>query len=194
MKRWFHLGAASLAAAAIWGAYALGGIEGSKHDFTSKDWSGGDLCAACHTPHRHEPPRAAPLWQPAADLTRRFGSAIGGPGGPALGTLMCMRCHDGTLARDTLGGLKQSRFLNVSNPAIFTTGHGTNDHPVNVEYPQFDRGYRPLNFVTAAGLIPVPDGRIQCSSCHEPHDAQDQPYMLVMSNARSALCLTCHDK
>ena len=31
---------------ALIGRWAWGGIEGSKHDFSDKDWSGGDTCSA----------------------------------------------------------------------------------------------------------------------------------------------------
>lgn len=174
--------------------WALGQVEGSKHDFSSKDWAQDDLCAACHTPHQHEPPKAAPLWDSNADLSRRFGSAVGTKNEPALGTLMCMRCHDGTIAKDTLGALKQERFVNKENPALFRSAHGFSDHPVNVRYPAVDRGYKPPATLAAQGYVSLPDGKVQCSSCHDPHDQARQEYMLVMSNNRSALCLSCHNK
>ncbi|MBN4058944.1 cytochrome c3 family protein [bacterium AH-315-J04] len=40
----------------------------------------------------------------------------------------------------------------------------------------------------------MPNGRVECTSCHDPHNQSGAPYMLVKSNARSALCLTCHKK
>ena len=61
----------------IVGGFALGGVEGSKHDFSNKAWSTDDTCGACHSPHRAQPPKAAPLWDPNADLTRTFGTSIG---------------------------------------------------------------------------------------------------------------------
>jgi predicted CXXCH cytochrome family protein len=36
-------------------------------------------------------------------------------------------------------------------------------------------------------------GKMQCTSCHDPHDNQFGKFM-VMNNAASALCLMCHDK
>ncbi len=38
------------------------------------------------------------------------------------------------------------------------------------------------------------DGRMECSSCHDVHDRNGHAKLLVKSNARSALCVTCHDK
>jgi predicted CXXCH cytochrome family protein len=46
--------------------------------------------------------------------------------------------------------------------------------------------------VTADGRIKLPDGRIQCTTCHDPHNTQRHAGMLVISNDRSRLCLACH--
>jgi predicted CXXCH cytochrome family protein len=35
--------------------------------------------------------------------------------------------------------------------------------------------------------------KVECASCHDVHDS-GFPSLLVMDNAASALCLTCHDK
>jgi predicted CXXCH cytochrome family protein len=173
---------------------AASGLAGSKHDFSRADWSPGDLCSACHTPHRERPPAAAPLWDADADLSRRFGNAAAGDARVGEGTRMCMRCHDGTVAKDTLGGVRQPRSPYTRHPGLFTAGHGGSDHPVAVAYPDFDRGYHPPSTVDAEGVVPVPHGRVECSSCHDPHNASGEDYMLVTSNDRSALCLACHIK
>ena len=107
---------------------------------------------------------------------------------------MCLRCHDGTIARDTIAPVSRERFVNKQNPGLFGTGHGTSDHPVGIDYPQFDKGYRPVPSVIAKGTVALPDGKVECSSCHDPHNMSGLNYMLVASNARSALCLTCHRK
>lgn len=173
---------------------AWAGIEGSKHDFTDKDWSGGDACGACHSPHRSAPPDAAPLWDPDADLTRRFGITMGDRREPGSGTLMCLRCHDGTLAPEAITGVAGDRFRNKHHPGLFGASHGTSDHPVGVPYPQFDKGFRPMASVLASGQVRLPDGKVECVSCHDPHNQAGEEKMLVRSNARSALCLTCHKK
>ena len=166
------------------------GIEGSKHDFSNTAWSKDDKCGACHAPHRAEAPKAAPLWDDDADLSRTFGQETSGSG-----TLMCLRCHDGTIARDNISEAPADRFVNKQHPALRRTGHGdTGDHPVGIEYPQFDKGYRPTISILAEGLVPLPNGNVECISCHDPHNAANVGHMLVKSNARSALCLTCHKK
>ncbi len=178
------------------GGWALGDIEGSKHDFSNQAWSTEDMCGACHAPHRDKLPATAPLWDAKADLSRRFGTSISQVKTltPGTGTLMCIRCHDGTIAKDAVGAVKRDRFANRQHPGIFSSAHGTTDHPVGVDYPDFDKGFRPLTTVVAKGTVVLPNAKVECLSCHDPHDTSGVKYMLVTSNARSALCLTCHKK
>ena len=179
---------------------AWAGVEGSKHDFSHKAWTKGDTCSACHTPHTSNPPKAAPLWDANADLSRTFGTPISGGSRPGSGTLMCIRCHDGTIAKDTISGQAKHlrwakpRFANKQHPGLFESGHQTSDHPVGVDYPGFDRGFRPAATVIAGGTVTLPAGKVECISCHDPHNTSGEPYMLVTGNGRSALCLTCHKK
>jgi len=171
------------------------GIEGSKHDFSQKPWAAGETCGVCHTPHRDEPPKAAPLWDPKADLSRRFGSAAKDKKPKAgSGTLSCLRCHDGTVAKETIAGVSKARYVNSRNPGIFGAIHGGTDHPVGVQYPLVNKGFHPVTSVMAKGTVVLPDGRVECISCHDPHNTSGAPHFLVSTNVRSALCLTCHRK
>lgn len=196
---------------------ARAGIEGSKHDFSNEDWTGGDSCAACHTPES-ERPADAPKWNPSADLSRRFGTAApqrqrrtksdqSGPTEPTNrrqlglrryqlgpGTTTCLRCHDGALASDLVPYDEPRPQANTFHPGRFASGHGSSNHPVGVPYPMFDRKYHAAGTVTAAGAVSLPDGKVECISCHDPHNDADLPSMLVATNSRSALCLTCHRK
>lgn len=193
MKFLFVLGAATIVGP-LFVATATPGIEGSKHDFSSKEWSGGDACTACHTQEKNEPPSAAPLWDAKADLNRRFGTSLAQSNAAGGGTTLCLRCHDGTIAMDAIAPVKTIRRpVSHLNPSSFSTGHGKGNHPVGVEYPAFDRGYEPSNLVIANRVV-LPDGRVECISCHDPHNMMGERAMLVRSNARSALCLTCHRK
>ncbi len=179
---------------AIIGGLAWGGIEGSKHDFGNKDWSGGDTCSVCHAVESEEPSPAAPLWDQNADLNRTFGTPLAQSKEAGFGTTLCLRCHDGTIARDNIADVTRERFANKGNPGLFTTGHGTSEHPVGIDYPHFDKGYRPATSVLATGTVQLPDDKVECISCHDPHNMAGEKYMLVTSNAGSALCLTCHRK
>lgn len=180
---------------AICAGLAWGGLEGSKHDFSGEGWTQGDSCAVCHTPHREEAPTVAPLWDPNADLNRTFGTPLVESKKAGLGTTLCLRCHDGTIARDMIPtASSRDRFPNKRHPGLFATGHGRSDHPVGVSYPRVDRGFHSLSRVESGGVVLLPGGQVECNSCHDPHNMSGHKYMLVMSNARSALCLTCHNK
>jgi predicted CXXCH cytochrome family protein len=174
--------------------WALGGIEGSKHDFSHEDWSGGNPCSVCHVAENGEPPAEAPLWDADADLNRTFGVSLEESKKAGLGTTVCIRCHDGTIARDTVGGSKRERFANKEHRGLFQAGHESSEHPVGVDYPLHEKGYKPMVAVLAKGTVSLPAGKVECVSCHDPHDMTGLEHMLVDTNGRSRLCLTCHRK
>jgi len=63
-------------------------VVNSKHDLSAHGpgpihaLSETQICVFCHTPHRDQPPQAALLWEPTADLARMCGRAA------------CISCHD----------------------------------------------------------------------------------------------------
>ena len=175
------------------GGWAFAELEGSAHDFSTEAWESVDECGACHTPEGETPP-VPPLWDTRADLTKRFGRSTTSKSKPGSGTLSCLQCHDGTIAKDATGSVNKDRFVHARNPGRFTTGHGRTDHPVGVEYPKIAKGYRPLTTVLSSRKVKLPDGKVECISCHDPHNESGGKHMLVTSNARSALCLKCHKK
>jgi predicted CXXCH cytochrome family protein len=66
-------------------------------------------------------------------------------------------------------------------------------HPIGIAYPIADPRYHPVASLSAPdSRIPLPDGRVQCISCHDPHNTGRHPAMLVRSNRGSGLCLSCH--
>ena len=91
----------------------------------------------------------------------------------------------------------------------------SNDHPVSVVY-KGDVANPPASLKTTGtvltgwvGAASISDllrnTRVECSSCHDPHNGYASPAQqgtgvapqvnyLRMSNANSALCLGCHDK
>jgi predicted CXXCH cytochrome family protein len=218
MKRLHALIGLAALAGIVAGGIAMADLTGSKHDFSNKAWAEGEKCGACHTPHSSVAPKAPPAWEPNADLNRRFGTTVpvrqrtdrrmqvgpSQPGNrrllvgrmydPGAGTLSCLRCHDGSIANDLVPGARPFHGPNSFHPGTFAAGHGRSDHPVGVEYPQNDRGYQPVNVVTSRKLITLPDNKVECMSCHDPHNEAGNKAMLVMSNSGSAMCLSCHRK
>ncbi|MFC2134992.1 cytochrome c3 family protein, partial [Bacteroidota bacterium] len=79
----------------------------------------------------------------------------------------------------------------------------SDDHPVSMDYTtataSADGGlFNPSVATTSLGGTIADDllinDKLECSSCHDAHDSAGVDDLLVMSNAASALCLTCHDK
>ncbi|GIK17578.1 MAG: hypothetical protein BroJett003_25420 [Planctomycetota bacterium] len=112
---------------------------------------------------------------------------------PGATSLICLGCHDGTVASSTIG-TAHAMLAGVREGFEVPDGFVWRDHPIGVPYPQRERGYAPRSRVESDGRIRLPEGRVECVSCHDPHHAAGEPYLLAMSNRRSALCLACHEK
>lgn len=209
----------------MWLAYVSinAGVQDTKHNFASASASPGaffygatQTCVFCHTAHNGGQ-SYAPLWNhetnpptyqtynsPTMDMTVEQ---------PHAGSLVCLSCHDGTIAVNSLsnlpgpegagnygtpGGnnLDASGKLQSSSSAYVGTDL-TNDHPVGVIY---DASKDPTGFYAKTGngqSYPdklLDDGLyVECSSCHNPHDNTYSNF-LVESNSGSGLCMRCHIK
>ena len=93
--------------------YAI--ISGSSHDFSAESWSGGQICEPCHIPHLASENPYTPLWGHDTtqvnyqdNLVTFYGTTWGSVNGP---TLMCLSCHDGTVALDSFGGNIGTEFI-----------------------------------------------------------------------------------
>ena len=178
-------------------AGAIAGIEDTLHNFTSNSpaWNTkGEICAPCHTPHNAEAITLAPLWSRTNSVasytlytsTTRNGSIVSPDGMSAL----CLSCHDGTLALDgyTGGGTDTTKL--TGDKMVGTDLRSS--HPISVVYDETaDGGLNSTNVAAVANLLD--GGKVQCSSCHDPHGAGFAS-LLRASNSASALCLTCHNK
>ena len=173
------------------------GLEGTKHDFTRLGLSEDQKCSVCHVPGNGEDPGSGALWDESADSGKRY--KLYGTGSGALGakSLLCLSCHDGSSAIDAFGGMEGDRSMADIGGGRSIIGRNRDlngDHPVGVEYPGWDRDYRSMVAVVQEGFVQLPEGRVECSSCHDPHGQSGIDKLLVKSNVRSALCLTCHRK
>jgi predicted CXXCH cytochrome family protein len=178
-----------------------GGVVGSVHDFAGPDTQPGEACRTCHLPHMQairpttQPAATQPATQPAFEMYRISGQRrvfIPNRYTPGPTSLICFGCHDGTIATSTIGS-SHAMLAGVREGFHMPDGFAWRDHPIGVLYPSNPQEYHPQSFVQARG-IRLPDGRIECISCHDPHNEMQRAGMLVMSNRRSNLCLTCHIK
>ena len=169
-----------------------------------------------------------PLWN--HELTGNFASYTmyqNGPGAPQVGakasqailngmtpgstSLLCLSCHDGSVAVNSYG--------NTSQPASSRSGGGGtigaqyvigkdnylgNHHPIGFSYDAaqaVDTELRPSGAATMGSAGPVSDhlygatNQMECGTCHAVHNKGNTGETLLWrSDASSRLCLTCHDK
>jgi len=183
-------------ASAAWGQ----GITGTPHDFSDRSVNG-ELCEICHVPHNGSPNPPAPLWQGPVTSTTftpyssdSLNAQVGQPDGVSLA---CLTCHDGTVALDSFGA---STSLASINAPFLLQSDLNNDHPVSFTYDASlageDGGLEaPVSDqkVDSAGLLRLFEGKLQCATCHNPHDNTYGKF-LTMDNTSSAMCITCHKK
>lgn len=191
----------------VFASVSFGQISSTVHNFSGAAWNNGDqICQPCHTPHNANlDVSGSPLWnhEVTDETFTVYTSAtldadpLGQPTGDSK---LCLSCHDGATAMDNFGN---------NTPVPTTMGAvagnlGTslmNDHPISFDYnattAATDGGlHDPTTTNSGLGSFisvdMLSDGVMQCSSCHDPHTSAGK--FLVMSNAASALCLTCHNK
>lgn len=204
------------------GAAAFGGVADTKHNFTSAASSpnayftgASQVCAFCHTPHNagteaplfnHQvsPPSYTPYTSSTMDMTRTPQ--------PTNGSLVCLSCHDGTIAVNSLndvpgpngaGSYGSPAGADLDGAGKLTASSNayvgqdlSDDHPVGIIYDQtLDNDFAPKTGNTLAypDKLLYQGTYVECSSCHDPHDNTYGDF-LVEDNGGSNLCLRCHTK
>jgi predicted CXXCH cytochrome family protein len=156
------------------------------------------VCKFCHTPHSGKPQSA--LWNrrnPGVTYEPYTSStALANPGQPTGASLLCLSCHDGTIA---LGELLDRRSPIAMMGGVTTIPPGTDlrhHHPVSFVYDANLAGRRGELRMPAALPKQIKldsAGQMQCTSCHDPHD-NDLGAFLVMPNTSSRLCVECQQQ
>jgi predicted CXXCH cytochrome family protein len=182
---------------------ASGGLVGSVHDFSSEGWSGGEICAPCHTPHNADTSAGGPLWDHEIDNSTAYTTyasptLVGTPEQPRAITKLCLSCHDGVVAIDSFGGTTGSVF--ISGTANLKTDL-SDDHPVSILWEHQKIFTAPIcgnchNFIDPnwVRILPFPDEFVECVTCHDVHDNTGFPQLLRITMSGSELCLYCHEK
>ncbi len=180
-------------------------IVGSAHDFSSQGWGTTEVCQPCHTPHNAGAVNDAPLWNhesTAATFTLYTSPTLDATmGQPSGASILCLSCHDGTVALENFGGTTTGTHF-ISGDALLGTDL-SNDHPVSFIYDTalagVDSGlYDPATVNSGLGGTISADmlfaDVLQCASCHDVHNGSGVGNLLLKDNTGSALCLTCHNK
>lgn len=150
-------------------------------------------CVACH--HVHAPTGVRGQWQPPTEEIAHF------PFYPYRveqlndSSMLCLSCHDGAVA-PAVSMPQHALIVSQIGRSVSTTGDGfrfpMGNHPVGVRYDMANPRFASEPGLRAGVEIPLPDGRIQCVSCHDPHGTTGHEDLLWVSNRRSGLCLSCH--
>jgi len=195
---------------------AAGTITGSAHDFTTKAWSGGRICVACHAPHNTDTTVVdAPLWNHTNSTAAytlysspTLNATITQPGG---GSKLCLSCHDGTVAVNSFGGVTGTTMISTvnnlgtnlkkSHPIGFTynTALATTDgslHDPATKTVTIGSGTQTKTGTINAVLLY--GGKMECDSCHDVHNTFTVgglgTGLVKVDPAGSKICLACHNK
>lgn len=174
----------------------------------------GEICVYCHTPHGGQVD--APLWNRNFNVSgnyQMYSSAtlqMSQDGEPTGISLACLSCHDGTIGLDVVinapnafGGTIPGTTPGTNTMPVGNTNLGEdlrNDHPISVVYdPTVDPAFNTATSILTAGLRlftdpASPGDKVQCASCHNPHDNTTAQPFLRIDNSSSSLCTTCHIK
>jgi predicted CXXCH cytochrome family protein len=164
-------------------------------------------CQYCHAPHSSISIGVPlPLWGQKLSTVNNYTlysdpAMVNQVEEPTLGSAsnLCLSCHDGTVAPGTnvpYGGLKMSGSM-ASQDLFVGTLQGV--HPFNFQLPLNCSNDNLLASLcsgsTGNPAVHLIKGNVQCNSCHDPHVQNNDPVagdFLVINNANSALCLSCH--
>lgn len=169
-------------------------VKNSPHDLSVgssaelKSIAGGQVCGYCHTPHSSDPQTPAWAIQKKGQIYTPYTSATlqAVAGQPDGASLMCLSCHDGTIAPGGVGiGLfHKNKKANLSLDL-------SDDHPVSFIYDN--------SLVATDKKLHSPDKRwvdgnskVQCTSCHDPHDNTKTKF-LKEGKEYGILCKQCHN-
>ncbi|HMK28516.1 MAG TPA: cytochrome c3 family protein [Terriglobales bacterium] len=119
-------------------------------------------------------------------------------------SIMCMSCHDGTVALNstytgaigTIGALPSTRVINPTDV--------NKTHPVNFTYDatlaanagmRVPAGPKGVDINTGNAVVPLFNQKMQCSTCHEPHTSTHllfRNFAVVYTATNGSWCLYCH--
>jgi len=160
------------------------------------------ICIFCHVGHDASP--VSPLWNRSNPggvyIPYSSSTAAVSPGQPTGASILCLSCHDGTIALGKLISRKNNINVqggpNMPPGRLNLTQDLSDDHPISFDYSDSQR-VKSSELVSASSLTGAVrldgSGQLQCTSCHTVHDNQFGKF-LATSPFNGELCLTCHIK
>lgn len=219
-----------------------GTLVGSKHDLTGLnmrarvDAMNGlafndyrDPCIYCHIPDSVKAKTAPGKQQidgwnrflPMGEIETYDSVTFNGEVRLGSESLLCLSCHDGTMAVDMVVSKPAGWTTSMDAPMHMrldrgggldkctqchdgTTAHRMDtviigrslmdDHPVGVKYPGLtinEEFFKPSQEGKFRNGVRLFNDQVECASCHDVHNPDVKPFLRVEA---SELCLTCHNK
>lgn len=184
-------------------------IATSKHNLSAtgpgqvKSSTESEICIFCHTPHNSS--AQAPLWNRNNSTAtyilynQSVSSTLNAsPGQPNGASVLCLSCHDGTIALGSVLSKTTDIFNGAGGkmPASSNSNLGTNlsdDHPISFLYnSSLATADMNLKFPPEFPAHVDHNSEMQCTSCHDPHNNQYSDFLLTTEEF-GALCLKCHN-
>lgn len=179
------------------GTTAFGQIVNSKHDLRTGAGDGqkigaAEICQPCHVPHNAVHAADQLLWN--HEYTTQTGWVFYKSGSDMSGeSKICLGCHDGVTGMDNYGGTTDGTDV-MTNATTIIAQDMSQDHPVGFDFPGGTTGFW-ADATAESNGVKLPGGRVECTSCHEPHDTlTGSGKFLRLTTANSTLCVACHDK
>ncbi len=170
-----------------------------------------EVCKFCHIPHNAV--AAEPLWGHVLSRVGTYSVPYVGRNArapapqPDGSSRLCLACHDGTIALEDVTRLGPAgpRRVGAGQSGLGTDLSGS--HPVSMVVPDGDSGDvlggRDMGLRTLGLIRADPDvrldanGKIQCTSCHDPHaDLYYRPGLVPhfwVKQTVTEVCLVCHE-
>jgi hypothetical protein len=207
---------------------AFATIVGSKHDLGTGGSgafsqgrlgsNSGQVCVFCHHPHRGNPAGKtanatdALLWNlddlsSNATFTKYSNPSMNATtvdvDTAAPQSFLCMACHDGYVAANSLVQLPGDGSDNTAmNLGTIAANLGTtlaDDHPVNFTWLGWAGAIATNtanNVVAGSNTYPLFAGKMQCGTCHDVHAGDTSKDSVIQflrgSTGGSQICVDCH--
>ena len=185
-----------------------GSIVTTKHNLSTSGAGGiravdtSEICIFCHTTHSGR--SYAPLWNrddsPVVYTLYDSSTLHSTPGQPDGASKLCLSCHDGTIALGNVisrtDDFDMTGTLDGKIPGSARSNLGidiSDDHPVSFDATSAVGASSELTHPPLGDSVRYDaGGKIQCTSCHNPHDGMYGCF-LVKNNQGASICKTCHE-
>ena len=195
-------------------------IVNSSHDLRSTfNAASFTLCTFCHVAHKPSDAPEGPgplLWNHTLSSVASYGiyssdsfdalnTDITDLGGQTTVSNLCLSCHDGTVAVNSFyEPVLGANFQPIPEGTTFMPSSArirdlSKSHPVNFTYDSNLANAAALRVpastssVDGNGLVPLFNGKMQCATCHDPHNGNSGIFARPFPTQTSGtFCTYCH--